>query len=81
MCISRSFGDLITARTLIPTEFLSMHFVLRQKPMKNHLFSVLSGDECVMWSDEEADTRKRRKVIGFSSIVHINVLADYDIYK
>ena len=27
MCISRSFGDLITARTLIPTEFLSMHFV------------------------------------------------------
>lgn len=27
MCISRSFGDLITARTLIPAEFLSMHFV------------------------------------------------------
>mgnify|MGYP004698718437 FL=1 len=63
MCISRSFGDLITARTLIPTEFLSMYFVLRQKPMKNHLFSMLSGDESVMWSDKGADTRKRRKGI------------------
>ena len=58
MCISGSFGDLITARTLIPTEFLSMHFVSRQKPMKNHLFSVLSGDEIVMRSNNGADTRK-----------------------
>ena len=63
MCISRSFGDLITARTLIPTEFLSMHCVLRQKPMKNPLFSVLLGDEIVMRSDKGADTRKRRKGI------------------
>lgn len=65
MCISRSFGDLITALTLIPTEFLSMHCVLRQKPMKNHFFSVLSGDESVMRSDEGADTRKRRKTVQF----------------
>jgi len=33
--------------------------------MKNHLFSVLSGDERVMWSDEGADTRKRRKTVQF----------------
>ena len=45
MCISGSFGDLITARTLIPTEILSKDFVLRQKPMKKSPFSVLSGDE------------------------------------
>jgi hypothetical protein len=58
MCISRSFGDLITARTLIPTEFLSKHCVLRQKLMKTPLFSVLSGDEIVMRSNNGADTRK-----------------------
>lgn len=56
---------MITVRTLIPAEFLSMHFVLRQKPMKNHIFSVLSGDESVMRSDEGADTRKRRKTVQF----------------
>ena len=35
----------------------------------------------VEWRSGGAVPRKRRKVIGFSSIVHINVLADYDIYK
>ena len=55
---------MITARTMIPTEFLSKHCVLRQKLMKNTLFSVLSGDERVMRSDNGADTRKQNVMIN-----------------
>ena len=69
MCISRSFGDLITALTLIPTEFLTMHFVLRQKPMKNHLFSVLSGDE------------RRGTPAGDSLIVYCELIVDSTVPK
>ena len=46
MCISGSFGDLITVRTLIPTEFLSKNFVSRQKPMKNRFFGAVGGRDC-----------------------------------
>ena len=45
MCILRSFGDLITARTLIPAKFLSMHFVSSAETDEKSPFLVLSGDE------------------------------------
>lgn len=54
---------MITARTLIPTEFLSMHFVPSAETDEKSPFSVLSGDESVMRSNNGADTRKRRKGI------------------
>ena len=63
MCISRSFGNLITARTLIPTEFLSMPLRFPAETTEKSPFSVLSGDEIVMRSNNGADTRKRRKGI------------------
>ena len=54
---------------MIPTEFLSMHFVSRQKPMKNHLFSVLSGDE------------RRGTPAGDSLIVYCKLIVDSTVPK
>ena len=54
---------MITARTLIPTEFLSMPLRFPAETTEKSPFSVLSGDEIVMRSNNGADTRKRRKGI------------------
>ena len=69
MCISGSFGDLITARTLIPTEFLSMHFVSSAETDEKSPFSVLSGDE------------RRGTPAGDSLIVYCKLIVDSTVPK